>query len=189
MDAVKFIKANVPTPREFKEQMHNVRVLYGDNEEVAHSIMDGKMCDLLRELGYGGGVAEFEAQNKWYAQAFGNGNNNINRAGFKVLPKTRYDVQIRNRVWILPIHLLLHEARGANPCPQYQGKGVRDMKVTCEVQDQSHPAMPNIKVHSSPIGASFIEVEIDGKTYTVCGRELIKAIENAMNTQSQRSKR
>ncbi len=68
--AIQALEVAVLTPQEFKDQMHDIRVQYGDNEEIAHSIMDGMMCDLLIDLGYGEGVAEFEAQNKWYAQKF-----------------------------------------------------------------------------------------------------------------------
>lgn len=57
----------MPTPQEFKEQLHDIRVRYGDDAEIAHSIMDGMMCDLLKDLGYGDAVAEFEEQDRWYA--------------------------------------------------------------------------------------------------------------------------
>ena len=51
----------------FAEDMRENAERYADDEEIAHSIADGIMCDLLRELGYGKGVDIFEDMPKWYA--------------------------------------------------------------------------------------------------------------------------
>ena len=56
------------------------------------------------------------------------------------------------------------------------------IKVTCQIEDYSNPAMPNIKVHNNWLTKRQVELEVDGKRYTVDGRELILAVENCMNT-------
>lgn len=63
----------IPTPEEFAEQMKDASIprlrfgkFYEDCEDT-HSRMDGLMCDLLRELGYGEAVDIFEDSPKWYA--------------------------------------------------------------------------------------------------------------------------
>lgn len=58
------------------------------------------------------------------------------------------------------------------------------IKVTCEVPDYSDPAQPSIKVHNNWNTKRMVEVEIDGKYYTVDGRDLITAIENCMSSNS-----
>lgn len=58
------------------------------------------------------------------------------------------------------------------------------IKVTCQLQDYSDPAMPSIKVHSHWPSRQQVELEVDGKRYTVDGRDLITAVENAMHTNS-----
>lgn len=57
------------------------------------------------------------------------------------------------------------------------------IKVTCQLEDYSSPAMPSIKVHSSR-NRRNVELEVDGKKYTVNGNDLIQAVQNAMNTNS-----
>ena len=54
--------------------------------------------------------------------------------------------------------------------------------VTSKLHDYSDPAMPPIKVHSSwSYTSRFVELEVDGKRYTVSADELKRAIENATN--------
>ena len=55
------------------------------------------------------------------------------------------------------------------------------MDVTCQIRDYSNPSQPRIKVHNHWCDHNMVELEIDGKRYVVCGRELKKAIDNAMN--------
>lgn len=56
--------------------------------------------------------------------------------------------------------------------------------VTCQLEDYSTPAMPRIKVHSRWDTKRHVELEVDGKRYTVVGQDLITAVENAMHTNS-----
>ena len=56
--------------------------------------------------------------------------------------------------------------------------------VTCQLEDYSTPAMPQIKVHSHWNTKRYVELEVDGKRYTVVGQDLITAVENAMHTNS-----
>ena len=58
------------------------------------------------------------------------------------------------------------------------------MKITCEVKDYSNPAMMNIRVHNHWCESDKVEIEVEGKRYTVIGREMIEAIKNCMNTGS-----
>ena len=58
------------------------------------------------------------------------------------------------------------------------------IKVTCHIEDYSDPKMPSIKVHNHWNTKRMVELEVDGKRYTVVGEDLITAIENAMNTNS-----
>lgn len=53
------------------------------------------------------------------------------------------------------------------------------MKVTCEIEDYSNPKQPNIKVHNAWCDGDKVEIEIEGKRYTVIAKELISAIEKA----------
>ena len=53
------------------------------------------------------------------------------------------------------------------------------MKVTCEINDYSNPAKPNIKVHNAWNDSTKVELEIDGIRYTVNSEELISAIKRA----------
>lgn len=54
------------------------------------------------------------------------------------------------------------------------------MKVTCEINDYSNPAQPNIKIHSAWATGSNVEIEVDGERYEVNGKELISAVQKAM---------
>ncbi len=56
------------------------------------------------------------------------------------------------------------------------------IKVSCEIEDYSESRKPNIKIHNHWKSNSFVELEIDGKRYTIDGRELKTAIDNCMNT-------
>ena len=58
------------------------------------------------------------------------------------------------------------------------------VKVTCQLEDYSTPAKPSIKIHNHWNTKRMVEIEIDGKRYTVCGSDLITAVENCMNTNS-----
>lgn len=58
------------------------------------------------------------------------------------------------------------------------------VKVSCQLEDYSTPPMPYIYVHNNWITKRNVELEIDGKRYTVNGRDLITAVENCMNTNS-----
>ena len=58
------------------------------------------------------------------------------------------------------------------------------IKVTCQLEDYSSPAMPCIKVHNNWISKRQVELEVDGKRYIVDGSDLITAVENCMNTNS-----
>lgn len=55
------------------------------------------------------------------------------------------------------------------------------MNVTCEINDYSNPAQPKIKVHSAwYYSDTMIELEVEGKRYTVKGIELIGAINKCL---------
>lgn len=54
------------------------------------------------------------------------------------------------------------------------------MDVTCEINDYSNPAQPRIKIHSDWCDGDKIEIEVDGKRYTVKGSEIISAIQKCM---------
>ena len=51
----------------FAEEIKEAAERYANDVDIAHSIADGIMCDLLRELGYGKGVDIFEDMPKWYS--------------------------------------------------------------------------------------------------------------------------
>ena len=55
------------------------------------------------------------------------------------------------------------------------------MKVTTEIHDYSNPAQPNIKVHDHWSDRKMVELEVEGKRYTILADELKRAIENATN--------
>lgn len=54
----------VTEPDEFKRQMEDLDKL-GD-VEVKHTLMDDRMCDLLKQFGYGDAVEIFKKSHKWY---------------------------------------------------------------------------------------------------------------------------
>ena len=54
------------------------------------------------------------------------------------------------------------------------------MKVTVEIRDYSKPAQPCIRVHNAWRDGEKVELEVDGKRYTVCAEELISAVKRAM---------
>ncbi|WP_181033902.1 hypothetical protein [Burkholderia pseudomallei] len=47
--------------------MRKIADTMGGDAEMAHGAMDDLMCEVLRSLGFAGGVAIFEQQVKWYA--------------------------------------------------------------------------------------------------------------------------
>ena len=57
-------RREMTTPEEFAEKMEKLSEL---DTERRHIEMDGLMCVLLTELGYGEGVEIFEGCCKWYA--------------------------------------------------------------------------------------------------------------------------
>lgn len=61
---------HIMPPEEFKQAMadaYHQHYEIDDDVEVVHCIMDGIMCDLLRDLGYGEGIDIFDNTPKWYA--------------------------------------------------------------------------------------------------------------------------
>lgn len=55
------------------------------------------------------------------------------------------------------------------------------MNVTCEINDYSNPAQPKIKVHNAwCYSDTMVELEVEGKRYTVNGIELIGAINKCL---------
>ena len=56
------------------------------------------------------------------------------------------------------------------------------IKVTCQIPDQSTPAKSEIKVHNHWNSRKWVEIEIEGKRYTVNGSDMITAINNCTNT-------
>lgn len=54
------------------------------------------------------------------------------------------------------------------------------IKVTCEVQTYDTPAKPSIRVHSHWFNDAQVEIEVKGERYTVVGKDLITAVEDAM---------
>lgn len=55
------------TPESFEIQMREILKHNAGDPESAHYEADQLICDLLRSLGYGKGVAIFENMPKWYA--------------------------------------------------------------------------------------------------------------------------
>lgn len=53
------------------------------------------------------------------------------------------------------------------------------MKVTCEISDYSSPQMPRIRIHNAWKDSGKVELEVDGKRYTVIASELISAVNRA----------
>lgn len=56
---------SVPTPAEFAARMR--AAVPGDDTEAEHMAADRLMCETLRAMGYGDGVAVFEASHRWYS--------------------------------------------------------------------------------------------------------------------------
>ena len=50
------------------------------------------------------------------------------------------------------------------------------MRVTAEITDYSNPAMSSIRVHNAWNDSNKVELEVDGKRYTVLSSELISAV-------------
>lgn len=55
------------------------------------------------------------------------------------------------------------------------------IKVTCEVPECSDTAKASIRVHNHWNRKDLVEIEIDGKRYTVDGNSLKTAVDNCMN--------
>lgn len=55
------------TPEEFAVRMKEIADEFYNDEEMGHVYMDGCMCNLLTELGYGEGIDIFVSADKWYA--------------------------------------------------------------------------------------------------------------------------
>jgi hypothetical protein len=55
------------TPESFANAMRQIFPAVGYDEEISHQAADTLLCETLRELGYGEGVAIFEEAHKWYA--------------------------------------------------------------------------------------------------------------------------
>lgn len=56
---------NVMTPEEFEAAVKRLTV--EDDTEKSHAMADRLMCDLLKGLGYGAGIAVYNSMDKWYA--------------------------------------------------------------------------------------------------------------------------
>lgn len=56
------------------------------------------------------------------------------------------------------------------------------IRVTCQLEDYSDPAMPSISVHNHWFNSKLVVIEVDGKRYSVSAADLIAAIQNATNT-------
>ena len=54
------------------------------------------------------------------------------------------------------------------------------MNVTCEINDYSNPSQPKIRVHNAWCFSDMVELEVEGKRYTVKGTELIGAIHKCL---------
>ena len=55
------------------------------------------------------------------------------------------------------------------------------MNVTCEINDYSNPSQPKIKVHNAwCYSDKMVELEVEGKRFTVKGTELIGAINKCL---------
>jgi len=55
------------SPSEFKKAMQELQEVYENDCEARHVFMDGLLCEMLLELGYGDGVNIFLKSNKLYA--------------------------------------------------------------------------------------------------------------------------
>lgn len=54
------------------------------------------------------------------------------------------------------------------------------MNITCEINDYSNPAQIPIRVHNAVFNGTKVELEIEGRRFTVDGEELISAIKRCM---------
>lgn len=57
----------VMTPAEFEEKMWRIKIRQDSTPEYDHIDADRLICELLNDLGYGGGVRSFEDMEKWYS--------------------------------------------------------------------------------------------------------------------------
>ena len=55
------------SPKEFAEEMRRIAEKNTSDEEICHIEMDDYICDVLRQLGFGEGVAIFIDTPKWYS--------------------------------------------------------------------------------------------------------------------------
>lgn len=55
------------TPDEFRDRMYEIKEKNDGYPETMHIEMDELMCEMLKSLGYEGGVKIFEKQEKWYS--------------------------------------------------------------------------------------------------------------------------
>lgn len=55
------------------------------------------------------------------------------------------------------------------------------VKVTCEVNTYNQPVKPSIRVHNHWNIKDYVELDIDGTRYVVCGKELKIAVDNCIN--------
>lgn len=54
------------------------------------------------------------------------------------------------------------------------------MKVTCEINDYSNPAMPPIRIHNAWADSKCVELEVKGERYKVNAEELISAVKRTV---------
>lgn len=55
------------TPAEFEEKMWRIKIQQNSTPEYDHIDADRLICELLNDLGYGGGVRYFEDMEKRYS--------------------------------------------------------------------------------------------------------------------------
>lgn len=55
------------TSQEAIAKLRECQAIAEDDREIAHNTADKVLCELLKTLGYGDVVAEWEAFDKWYA--------------------------------------------------------------------------------------------------------------------------
>lgn len=53
------------------------------------------------------------------------------------------------------------------------------MKVTCEIKDCSNPVQQSIRIRNAWNDSGKVELEVDGKRYTVAAEEIISAVRRA----------
>ena len=54
------------------------------------------------------------------------------------------------------------------------------MKIICTIDDTMEPNKSPIRIMNNGDLSDLVIIEVDGKTYKVAGRELIRAVENCM---------